>query len=33
LGQNLHSEKGEVVSFHYDVKNAVVMPAGDLASE
>ena len=33
LGQNQHTEKGAVVSFNYDVKNAVVMPAGDLASE
>ncbi len=33
LGQNQHRKKGEVVSFCYDVNNAVVMPAGDLASE
>ena len=33
MGQNQHSAKGEVVSFSYDAKHAVVMPAGDLASE
>ena len=33
MGQNQHSSKGEMVSFSYDAKNAVVMPAGDLASE
>ena len=33
VGQDNISAKGENLSLRYDVKNAVVMPAGDLASE
>ncbi len=33
LGTDPHRAKGETVSFSYDAHNAVVMPAGDLASE
>ncbi len=33
LGQDNIAEKGQDLSLHYDVGNAVVMPAGELASE
>ncbi len=33
LGNDPHKSKGDMVSFSYDANNAVVMPAGDLASE
>ncbi len=33
VGQDHISDKGENLSLHYDVNNAVVMPAGELASE
>ncbi len=33
LGNDPHKAKGDMVSFSYDASNAVVMPAGDLASE
>ena len=33
LGQDRESSKGSNMTLHYDVSNAVVMPAGDLASE
>jgi len=33
LGNDPHKAKGDMVSFSYDANNAVVMPAGDLASE
>lgn len=33
LGRDPQKAKGDMVSFSYDAKNAVVMPAGDLASE
>ncbi len=33
LGADPQKSKGDMVSFNYDPKNAVVMPAGDLASE
>jgi spermidine/putrescine transport system ATP-binding protein len=33
LGQDRESSKGSNMTLHYDASNAVVMPAGDLASE
>jgi spermidine/putrescine transport system ATP-binding protein len=33
LGNDPHKAKGDMVSFSYNAANAVVMPAGDLASE
>ena len=33
LGNDPHKAKGDMVSFSYNPNNAVVMPAGDLASE
>ena len=33
LGQDRESSKGSNMTLHYDVSNAVVMPAGELASE
>ncbi len=33
LGQDNISARGENLSLHYDASNAVIMPAGDLASE
>jgi spermidine/putrescine transport system ATP-binding protein len=33
LGQDRVSAKGDNLSLHYDVSNAVIMPAGELASE
>lgn len=33
LGQNLEGHTGETITVHYDANNAVVMPAGELASE
>ncbi len=33
LGQNQHTAKGDSVSFNYNANHAVIMPAGDLASE